>query len=366
MQKAYLLLSDGTLFEGSLFGSPVTSAGEIVFNTSMTGYSEILTDPSYNGQIVLMTYPLIGNYGVDDIWNESSGIKASALVVKELYTGPLPPGRTALDKWMEKHGIPGITGVDTRALTLHLRRHGSQNAIICPAEKLEEARKTLASFPLITERDLIEGVAVKEKSYNPVLGDGFTAPPASPSHHIAVVDFGIKYSIIDNFYKRNIAITLFPPTFKAEEILTGGFDELFLSNGPGDPALLTGAISEIRKCIGRLPVCGICLGHQLITWALGGKTVKMTYGHHGANHPVRDNVTGKTFVTSQNHGFMSDMESLPENVKLWYVNANDGTVEGIYDESLHVRSVQFHPEASPGPHDAEHIFTAFIKEIPNA
>lgn len=363
MQKGYLLLSDGKLYEGQLFGSPVISAGEIVFNTSMTGYSEILTDPSYNGQIVLMTYPLIGNYGVDDIWNESSGIASAALVVKELYTGPLPEGRMPLDAFMARAGKAGITGIDTRDLTLHIRKHGAQNAIICPAEKLEEARKVLADFPSITERDLIEGVSVKKTTPSPVLGAGFSTAPEKPEYNIAVVDFGIKYSIIDNFYKRNTRVTLLPPTFTSEEVLGGGYDMLFLSNGPGDPALLQKQVEETRKCIGKLPVCGICLGHQIITWALGGRTVKMAYGHHGGNHPVRDNDTGKTFVTAQNHGFMSDIDTLPESVHIWFTNANDGTVEGLYDTEKHVRSVQFHPEAAPGPHDASWIFTSFLKEI---
>ncbi len=362
MHKGYLLLKDGTQFEGNLFGGSAIAAGEIVFNTSMTGYSEILTDPSYNGQIVLMTYPLIGNYGVDILWNESSSIKATALVVKELYTGAIPEERITLEEFMKRENIPGITGVDTRALTLHLREHGSQNAIICKEEELEEARKLLAAFPSITERDLIEGVSVKKITPSPFLGEGFLAAPEKPAKSIAVVDFGIKRSIIENFYKRNIAVTLFPPTFKAEDII-GAFDMLFLSNGPGDPALLQDAVAEVKKCIDKLPVCGICLGHQLITWALGGRTVKMPYGHHGGNHPVKDLDTGKTFVTAQNHGFMSDMDSLSENVHLWFVNANDNTVEGLYCTEKHVRSVQFHPEAAPGPQDASWIFDAFIGEI---
>ena len=362
MQKGYLLLSDGKLYEGELFGSPVISAGEIVFNTSMTGYSEILTDPSYNGQIVLMTYPLIGNYGVSPLWNESSGIKASALVVKELYKGPIPEGRISLESFMMQEGKCGITGVDTRDLTLHIRKHGSQNAIITSEDKLEEARKLLSSFPSITERDLIEGVAVKEVIKDPILGDGFTLPPKEVKKRIALIDFGVKYSIIDNFYLLNCSVTLFPPTFKSEEILNGNFDMLFLSNGPGDPSLLQEAVAETKNCIGKIAVCGICLGHQIITWALGGRTVKMAYGHHGGNHPVKDNDTGKTFVTAQNHGFMSDASSLPKSVHIWFTNANDGTIEGLYDREKHLRSVQFHPEAAPGPHDATWIFNSFLKE----
>lgn len=366
MEKGYLLLSDGQLYQGMLFGATDICCGELVFNTSMSGYPEILTDPSYNGQIVLMTYPLIGNYGVDDNWNESCGVNATALVVKRLYQGPLPPGRISLDEFLKRHGRCAITEVDTRDLTLHIRRNGSQNAVIFPEGMDNQARELIKSFPSITERDLIEGVSVKEKTVDPDLGSGFVSEPSNPRYRIALADFGIKRSIIENFYRRDVSVTLLPPTFKADEVLEKGFDMLFLSNGPGDPELLQDAVAQVKACIGKLPVCGICLGHQLITRALGGRTVKMTYGHHGGNHPVKDLDTGKTFVTSQNHGFMSDMESLPKSVHLWFVNANDNTVEGLYDTSLKVRSVQFHPEASPGPQDATWIFDKFLEELKNA
>ena len=357
MEKGYLLLSDGQLYEGKLFGVTDICCGELVFNTSMSGYPEILTDPSYNGQIVLMTYPLIGNYGVDENWNESCGIKATALVVKRLYQGPLPPDRISLDEFMKRYGRCGITDVDTRSLTLHIRRNGSQNAVIFPEGKENQARELLKTFPSITERNLIDDVSVKESK---------TLTSADPKCSIALADFGIKGSIIENFQKRGASVTLLPPTFKAEDVLGKGFDMLFLSNGPGDPELLQDAVSQVKKCLGKIPVCGICLGHQIITWALGGRTKKMAYGHHGGNHPVKDLDTGKTFVTSQNHGFMSDMESLPKSVHLWFVNANDNTVEGLYDSSLKVRSVQFHPEAAPGPQDATWIFDKFLEELKNA
>ena len=359
MEKGYLLLSDGQLYNGMLFGATGMCCGELVFNTSMSGYPEILTDPSYNGQIVLMTYPLIGNYGVDRNWNESCGIKATALVVKRLYQGPLPPGRTSLDDFLKDHGVCAITDVDTRALTLHIRRNGSQNAVIFPQGKEKQARELLASFPKITERNLIEDVSVKEAK-------SLSEETPRPRYNIALADFGIKRSIVENFQKRGASVTLLPPTFKAEDVLGKGYDMLFLSNGPGDPELLQDAVAQVKACIGKIPVCGICLGHQIITWALGGRTVKMTYGHHGGNHPVKDLDTGKTFVTSQNHGFMSDIGSLPKSVHIWFVNANDNTVEGLYDSSLRVRSVQFHPEASPGPQDATWIFDKFLEELKNA
>ena len=364
MKKGFLLLSDGTCFSGRIFGCPSVCCGEIVFNTSMTGYSEILTDPSYNGQIVLMTYPLIGNYGVDDLWNESRGINATALVVKKLYEGPLPPGRESLASFMEKHGKCGITDVDTRSLTIRIRNNGSQNAVIFPEGKEEEARSLIASFPKITERDLIDGVSVKKEVPDPDLGEGFVRiDDNAKGGRIALVDFGIKRSIIENMYRRGFHVTLLPPTFRASDVLDKGYCTLFLSNGPGDPALLQDAVAQTRQCLGRIPVCGICLGHQIITWALGGRTVKMTFGHHGGNHPVKDLDTGKTFVTSQNHGFMSDRNSLPEGVRIWFENANDGTVEGLYDKLRHIRSVQFHPEASPGPQDAIWIFDSMLEEL---
>ena len=364
MQQGYLILSSGEVFKGRLFGSTTSmAAGEIVFNTSMSGYPEILTDPSYNGQIVLFTYPLIGNYGWENGWSESGGLKATAAVVKKLYKGPLPPGRKSLDEALRDAGLVGIEGVDTRALTLKIREEGAQNAVICTEDALDEARDYLASFPPIMERDLITSVAVRKAVSNPDLGEGFAKAPVKPLHHIALVDFGIKTSIISCFYERNVAVTLLPPTFKADDVLAGDYGMLFLSNGPGDPALLQEQVAQIAKCIGKIPVCGICLGHQLITWALGGRTVKMTYGHHGGNQPVKDLVTGKSFVTAQNHNYMSDMASLGSDVRIWFTNANDGTVEGLFNERLRVRSVQFHPEASPGPHDGRWIFDSFIKEI---
>lgn len=364
MRQGYLILSSGEVLKGRLFGCDGQLAvGELVFNTSMSGYCEIMTDPSYNGQLVLFTYPLIGNYGWDDSWAESRGIIAGAAVVHKLYTGPLPPGRKSLDEALREHGRIGIEGIDTRALTLKLREDGAQNCIICPEERLEEAREILSTFPSITERDLISQVAVREAVHRPDLGDGFSAAPENPSHRIAVVDFGIKSSIIDNFYRLGVDVTLLPPSFSAQEVLDGDYEMLFLSNGPGDPALLGAQVEQVKACLGKIPVCGICLGHQIITWALGGRTVKMTYGHHGGNQPVRDLDSGRSFVTAQNHNYMSDMSSLPESVHLWFVNANDGTVEGLYDSTLHVRSVQFHPEAAPGPQDALWIFKSFLEEI---
>ena len=362
-RQAILKLKDGKEFTGIAFGAdnPV-SIGEAVFNTGIPGYQEILTDPSYAGQIVTMTSPMIGNYGISPTDNQSSGIKAAALIVKKLYRGPVMEGRITLDEFMAREGITGIEDVDTRVLTLHLRNHGSQNAVIFTPDHRKEAEALLSSFPDITERDLIDGVSVKKAVTNPDLGPGFAKPPANAKKHFAVVDYGIKRSIIESLYRHGASVTLFPHTVKAEEILSSSPDALFLSNGPGDPALLTDAVALTKAIIGKLPVEGICLGHQIITIAIGGRTEKMKFGHHGSNQPVRDTVTGRTFVTAQNHGFMTVRSSLPKTTEIWFENANDGTVEGLYDETLNVRSVQFHPEAAPGPEEADAIFEVFMEK----
>ncbi len=362
MRKAILRLRDGKEFTGIQFGADISfQAGEAVFNTGIPGYQEILTDPSYNGQIVTLTSPMIGNYGISADRNESGGIKATALIIRRLYRGPVLEGRISLDAFMREQGVPGIEDLDTRALTLHLRSHGSQNAILFYPEDRSEAEKALEAFPLITERDLIDGVSVKEAVQDPDLGPGFEKAPAHPVKRFALVDYGIKRSIISCLYKRGASVTLLPPETDARTVLSLSPDALFLSNGPGDPALLTGAVEMTRALIGKLPVEGICLGHQIITMALGGRTVKMKFGHHGSNHPVRDNDTGRTFVTAQNHGFMSDRASLPASVRIWLENANDGSVEGLYSTEEDVRSVQFHPEAAPGPEEAEAIFDIFME-----
>ena len=360
MKKAILKLKDGKEFEGIAFGAPIyLECSEVVFNTGTPGYEEILTDPSYKGQIVVLTSPMIGNYGITVKDGESSGVKSTALIIKKLYRGTVMPGRLTLDEYLKKEGIPALEGVDTRALTIHLRENGSQNGILFYEEERKEAEEKLDSYPEITEIDLIDQVTVKENTYNPELGEGRTLPPSNPDKHFALVDYGLKKSIIENFYKRNIAVTLMKATTRADEVLEINPDCLFLSNGPGDPALLKDAVALAKGCIGKIPVEGICLGHQIITLALGGKTVKMKFGHHGSNQPVKDMDTGKTFVTAQNHGFMSDEESLPEGVRVWMRNANDNTVEGLYDEKKRVYSVQFHPEAAPGPEDALWIFDYF-------
>lgn len=362
MNKVFLKLKDGKEFSGYSFGKePEEEVGEVVFNTGIPGYQEILTDPSYNGQIVLLTSPMIGNYGITSNDMESSGVKATALLVRKLYRGPVMNGRITLDEYLKKEGIAGIEGLDTRALTIYIREHGSQNGVIFTECNRDKALKKLEEYKDITELNLIDGVSVKEAVYNPELGPDFPEPPKNPIRHFALVDFGVKKSIIKNLYLKNVAVTLMPHNVSADEILKIKPDALFLSNGPGDPAYLKKEIEVIKSLIDKLPIVGICLGHQLITHALGGKTVKMKFGHHGSNHPVKDLNTGRVFVTAQNHGFMTDPDAMPSDAEVWLRNANDNSIEGLISERHRVLSVQFHPEAAPGPEDAIYIFDKFIE-----
>ncbi len=386
MRHGFLLLDDGTLYKGLIFGgyaldplsipnytetdnklTPgfLSGMGELVFNTGMTGYQEIVTDPSYTGQLVLMTSPHIGNYGVDSSWAESTPPKgAMGLICREYYTGPLPESRESLSNYMQELGIPGITGIDTRALTLHLRDKGSQNGIICqsaqseptPAE-INAAHKMLTHCPDMAGSSLIDTVGVTESNNQ----KSHSVGQSEREIHIAIIDCGIKGNILREFAKRGVTATLLPSSSTWEEIMSFKPDGIFLSNGPGDPAVLYHQVDIANQAIAKgIPLTGICLGHQIIAQALGAKTFKMKFGHHGCNHPVRDEETGKVFVTSQNHGFAVDPKTLPKSVDVWFTNANDNSIEGIKERSRPICSVQFHPEAAPGPHDASWIFDTFI------
>lgn len=384
-KSSCLILQDGTVFPGKSFGHPAPlaselvkgnhdrkAAGEVLFNTGMTGYHEVLTDPSYTGQILVMTYPHLGNYGALDEWSEIGpevgvdrmGVKCAGIVARSYYEGPVPAGRITLEAFLQKHRTPGITGVDTRALTLTLRDRGSQNGVIisldsdeaAPTEKeLALALSYLQAFPSMVGCNLIDEVGTVLPSTENKGG----------SPRFAVVDCGVKANIVRELVKRGCQVTIVPDGTSSSELLSMDVDAVLFSNGPGDPAVLHETIALIRELIGKKPVFGICLGHQMIAHALGGQTYKMKFGHHGVNHPVRDELTGKVFVTSQNHGFAVDESKLPSEVGIWFRNANDGTVEGLYHKTLVVKCAQFHPESAPGPHDSSWIFQSFIDAIPS-
>jgi carbamoyl-phosphate synthase small subunit len=384
-KPALLILADGTIFPGKGFGHPAPpparlapgtkteGAGEVVFNTGMSGYHEILTDPSYTGQIVAMTYPLIGNYGASADWNEGGPekgvtrktVKVSGFVVRELYDGPVPPGRVRLEEFLAREEIPGICGVDTRRLTLRLRDRGAASGLILGLPEGEEdfsqnhidqALRFLAAYPSMEGRNLVGEVGTRDAQ---VLN-----PQGAP--HFVLVDYGIKNGIIRELLRLGAKISLLPGSADADRVLECKPDALFLSNGPGDPAVLAPQIRMAASLIGRLPIFGICLGHQIIGCALGGKTYKLPFGHHGVNNPVVDLTSGKVFVTSQNHGFAVAEDSLPSHVKVWMRNANDNTVEGLYHEKENLMCVQFHPEARPGPEDTRWIIAEFVRRTAGA
>jgi carbamoyl-phosphate synthase small subunit len=360
--RAWLVLADGKIFEGRPFGARGTTAGEAVFTTAMTGYQEVLTDPSYHGQIVTMTAPEIGNVGVnrDDGEAVLEAPRVAGFVVRD--ASPIASSWRAeesLDAYLARHGVVGITDVDTRALTRHLRDRGSQNAAIGsdgPESLLERAR----AAPDMNGLDLVRAVTPREPySWNEGRGTWATAPPRRPEHHVVVFDFGIKRNILRCLVDSGCRLTVVPATTGADDVLAMRPDGVFLSNGPGDPAAVTYAVDAIRSLLGRRPVFGICLGHQLLALALGAKTYKLKFGHRGANQPVKDLATGRVEITTQNHGFCVDLPTLPPGATSTHVHLNDGTSEGLAAPGLRAFSVQYHPEAAAGPHDALYMFDRF-------
>ena len=354
--KAWLALEDGTVFAGRACGAAGETSGESVFNTAMTGYQEVLTDPSYCGQLVAMTYSQIGNCGITARDHESARPRLSGFVVRELCKTPSNfESVESVGNFLKKHGIVAIEEIDTRALTLRLRDKGALRGVISTLDG--DARRLVAkakAAPSMAGQNLAQ-IVTCEKSY--IWEEGAAA---EPELHVVVMDFGVKHSILRCLTAMGARVTVVPASATAEALLRLKPHGLLLSNGPGDPEPVTDAIATIRTLLAeRLPIFGICLGHQLLGLALGGKTYKLKFGHHGSNHPVKDLETGKVEITSQNHGFCVDIDSLPKEVKTTHVNLNDGTSEGMAHSTLPVFSVQHHPEASAGPHDSRYLFERF-------
>jgi carbamoyl-phosphate synthase small subunit len=376
-RKAMLALEDGRVFHGWAFGSHRDAVGEAVFNTSMTGYQEILTDPSYKGQIVTMTYPLIGNYGVNASDVESRGPHVEGFVVRELCRHPSNwRSEMSLVDYMKKHELPGIEGVDTRALTKHIRTAGAMRAALSsritnPDDLVDRARQ----WPGLVGLDMVRQVTCgKSFSWRP---EGVPGPswerrmskeePGGP-YRVVAMDFGIKFNILRILQAHGCNVTVVPGATSSQQILAQSPDGVFLSNGPGDPAAVTYGVETVRELIGKVPIFGICLGHQILGLALGGKTFKMKFGHRGANHPVKELDTGRVHITSQNHGFCVDASTLdPRQVRVTHVNLNDETLEGMEIREAPAFAVQHHPEASPGPHDSmQSLFRKFANAMDTA
>lgn len=385
--KAILALEDGRYFEGESFGAQGTRTGEICFNTSMSGYQEVLTDPSYRGQIVAMTYPLIGNYGINPLDDESNEPHVRGFVVEELCEVPSNwRSRQSLNDYLKQYNIPGIQGIDTRALTKHLRTLGAMRSVITTeVGSVEEAVKLARESNAMSGSDFVKEVTTKSiytwdpesqlsrqwdipsPSQNREGGaDGAFHPLEDARNHIIAYDFGMKRNILRGLRQSGFHVTVVPATTSAADVLARKPDGVFLSNGPGDPAALGYIHQEVKQLIGKTPVFGICLGHQILGHAYGGKTFKLKFGHRGGNQPVKDLRSGKVSITSQNHGFAIDPASLPSNVEVTHINLNDGTVEGMRHREAPVFSVQYHPEAAPGPNDAKYFFDEFAKLIDSA
>jgi carbamoyl-phosphate synthase small subunit len=377
--RAILALEDGRIFEGESFGATGTRVGEVCFNTSMTGYQEVLTDPSYRGQIVAMTYPLIGNYGTNALDQESREPHVRGFVIEELSEVPSNwRSELSLEDYLSHWKIPGAQGIDTRALTRHLRERGAMKACL--------TTETLSEKEAVTQANEGEGVIgmdyVREVTTNAPyewdpesklsatwsVASGSTEeivrhalPPVR--HRVIAYDFGIKENILRSLRRNGFGVTVVPAATTAEEVLTLNPDGIFLSNGPGDPEAVPYAHESLRGLIGKKPIFGICLGHQILGFAVGGRTFKLKFGHRGGNQPVKDLRSGKVAITSQNHGFAVDAESLPKEMEVTHINLNDGTVEGMRHRELPIFSVQYHPEAAPGPHDASYFFSQFVELI---
>jgi len=353
--QARLVFEDGTTFSGTVFAGSQDRQGEVVFNTAMCGYQEVLTDPSYANQMVVMTYPMIGNYGITEDDMESRAVFLSAFLVREYCHVPSNFRATqSLKDFLEQHGILGVEGLDTRAITRFVREKGAQRAYLCtdktPIETLVEKVKKV---PKMTGQNLAEQVSI-DAPYN-------WSKPNVPKFKVAVLDYGVKYNILRSLSDEGCECRVFSWDVTADQLLNAGYDGVFLSNGPGDPDAVQVAIKTIKSLLGKLPIFGICLGHQLLGLAMGAKAFKLEFGHHGVNQPVKNLKTGAVEITSQNHGFALDPKSLNDrDAEVTHINLNDQTVEGLRHKRYPAFSVQYHPESAPGPHDSQYLFKEFI------
>ncbi len=375
-KKAILVLDDGSVYEGEAFGARRTTYGEVVFDTSMAGYQEMLTDPSFAGQILVPTYPLIGNYGINESDFESSQIQVRGLVVREYCSRPSHWQSTrTLHEFLLADGIPGIAGIDTRALTRHLRMEGAMMGMVTSEMTCEEALEELKTVPTYDSTDFVHQVSIKKayewQSSVPATANFISSPlkgeekgeGEARQFHIAVIDYGLKYTIPRILTHLGCRATIIPCTASAKEVLASNPDGIVLSPGPSNPVLLDDTTGTVRNLIGKKPLMGICLGHQLIGKALGAETFKLKFGHRGGNHPVRDLATGRVYITAQNHGYALDADTLKEGLKVSHTNLNDGTVEGLSHRDLPILSIQYHSEASPGPLDNMYLFERFLEMV---
>ncbi len=354
--QAVLVLEDGTILRGEGFGAEAEVYGEAVFNTSMSGYQEALTDPSYKGQILTLTYPLIGNYGINTEDFESEKIQVEGFVVRENCQAPShQASEKTIDRFLSEQGIPGISGVDTRSLTISLRAHGTMKALLkTSSEKIDTDGlvESVRQSPHITEMDLVHQVTAKEPKKHDVGG----------KTHVAILDCGMKLGIQNSLLQRKVNVTVVPASISAKDILALEADGMLVTNGPGDPTRADYVIKTIASLKEELPIFGICFGNQLTSLALGAETYKLKFGHRGSNQPVKDLATGRVYITSQNHGFAVDAESLEDTgLEVSHINLNDQTVEGVKHKELPIATVQYHPEANPGPKDSAYLFDEFIK-----